>query len=243
MSELGLVKRLEGEILGPESAFVVLRSQRRREWEPIVESAKNIVIKDAESKEFAVQHGKLLQASVKVLTELYTSTKQQIDAIKKPILEAEKADLGAINSVKEALGVKVQAYSREQERLHQEAVRKAQEEARKADEERKLAEAIAAEAAGEKEEAEHILNEKTMEMPVIIQKAPAKSSGEVAKTTYSALVVDLGALVKAVAAGTVPLLAVKADESWLDKQATAFRDGLNYPGVEVKESTKTHFRT
>jgi galactokinase len=244
MTELAVVKRLEIEILGPESPFVVARSERRKEWLPIVESAKTLEITDAESKETAVGYGRLLQASQKELEKLFTDTKQLVDALKKPVLEAEKADLGAIKTAKDALGAIVQKYNAEQDRLHREALRKAQEEARKAAEEQRLAEAIAAEAAGEKEEAEQILNERPMmAAPVIVQKSNAKLAGEVGKTTYSIRVTSLEKLVKAVAAGTVPLFAIKADESWIGKQANAYREGLSYPGVEVDSSTKTHFRS
>lgn len=244
MSELAVVKRLEVEILGPESPFVVARSERRKEWEPVALAAKVLVITDAESKETAVGYGRLLQASEKELATLFTTTKQLIDQIKKPVLEAEKADLGQIKAAKDALGAIVQKYNVEQERLHREAVRKAQEEARKAAEEQRLAEAIHAEAIGEKDEAEAILNEKPMmAAPVIVQKSNVKVAGEVAKQTYSAQVTDFAALVRAVAAGVVPIQALKADEPWLNSQARAFKDGLAYPGVKVIAKDTLHFRS
>jgi hypothetical protein len=244
MSEqMGLVKRLEGEILGPESAFAVERTKKRNEWGPIVESAKMLTIVDAESKERAVGHGRLLQASAKAVQEMYTGVKQSIDSIKKPVLEAEKQDIGAITVAKDTLAQKVLVWNREQERIHAEAVRKAQEEARKAAEEQKLADAIAAEQAGEKEEAEQILNEPTMAMPVIVQKVAAKVQGEVTKTTYTAEVTNLMELVKAVARGVVPIQALCADVPFLNSQARSFSTGLNYPGVKVNQSTSTHFRS
>lgn len=244
MSEgISLAKRLEGEILGPESAFAVARTAKRKEWQPIVESAKGIQITDAESKELAVQHGRLLQASVKSVGELYTSTKQSIDSVKKPVLEAEKQDLGEINSAKDALGAKLLTWNTEQAKIHAEQLRKAQEQARKDEEERKLAEAIAAEQAGEKEEAEQILNEETMPMPVIVQSPQVKVAGEVGKTTYAAEVTNLMELIKGVASGKVPIQAVKADEPWLNGQARAFREGLAYPGVTVRVKQAVHFRS
>lgn len=242
MSESSLATRLSGEILGPESAFVVARTAKRKEWEPIVEAAKTATVTDVASKETAVGYGRLLQASTKELEELYKATKQSIDAIKKPVLDAEKQDLAAINAAKDALSSKIQVFNREQDRIHQEALRKAQEEARKAEEERKLAEAIALEALGEKEEAEQVLNEDTMPIPVIVQKPVAKVSGEVAKETYTAEVTNLKELVKAVAEGKAPLLAVKADEVWLNGQARSYREGLAIPGVVAKKKSGLHFR-
>lgn len=244
MSELAVVKRLEVEILGPESPFVVERSARRMEWEPIVLAAKTLEITDAESKETAVGYGRLLQASQKELEKLFTGTKQLIDNVKKPVLAAEKEDLGAILSAKNTLGVIVQKYNVEQERLHREAIRVAQETARKAEEEQRLAEAIAAAAAGEVEESEQILNEKPMmAAPVIVQKSNEKITGEVAKTLYSGKVVDLAKLVRAVADGLVPIQTLLPNEPWINKQANLLREGLAYPGIEVISSTKTHFRS
>lgn len=243
MSETGLVKSLEGQILGPESSFAVARTERRKEWQPVAMTAMTAVVTDAASKELAVGYGRLLQASEKELAKLYTDTKRMIDDVKKPILDAEKADMGQIKEAKDALSVILLKYNKEQERIHQEAVRKAQEEARKAAEEQKLAEAIAAEAAGEKEEAEAIINEPTLAPASIVQKPVSKVAGEVGKKTYQAKVDDLMKLVKAVAAGTVPILAIKADEPWLNGQARAFREGLNYPGVSVTTKEGVHFRS
>lgn len=243
MSELSVVKRLEVEILGPESQFVVARTERRKDWQPIVEATKTHKITDAASKEVAVGYGRLLQASEKELSKLFTDTKQAIDQVKKPILQAEKEDIGAIKAAKDVLGSIVQAYNKEQDRSHQIAIREAQEVARKAAEEQRLAEAIHAAAMGDKEESEAILNETPALPPaVIVQKSNAKITGEVQKTLYRGEVTNLILLVKAVAAGTVPVQALLANESWIDKQATAYNYGLNYPGVEVRENTKTHFR-
>ncbi len=242
-TELTVIQRLSGEILGPESPFVIARTEKRKEWAPIVESAKTITVTDAASKELAVGHGRLLQASIKGLTELYTSTKQAIDQVKKPVLEAERTDLATINAAKESLGSKVLAYDREQAKILAEAQRVAQEAARQAAIEQQLADAIAAASAGEKEEAEQILNEPVMAAPAIVQAAPAKVAGQVTKTNYSAVVTDLRKLVMAISRGEVPLQAVCADQTFLNQQARSFRLGLSYPGVEVKESTSAHFRS
>lgn len=62
--------------------------------------------------------------------------------------------------------------------------------------------------------------------------APAKVVGISGRTTYSAEVTDLMALVKAVAAGAAPLEALQADAKFLGAQARAFKKtGQLYPGV------------
>lgn len=62
--------------------------------------------------------------------------------------------------------------------------------------------------------------------------APAKVTGIAGRVTYSAEVVDLMALIQAVAAGKAPIQAIAADEKFLGAQARAFKSpGDLYPGV------------
>lgn len=243
MSEIILVDRPEIELLGPSGSLAIARAKNREDWLQIVEVTKTLKITDAASKETAVGYGRLLQTSEKELSKLYTEAKQAIDLIKKPILAMEKEDLGTIKVTKDTLGVLVQTYNRDQEKIHQEALRTAREEALKAAEEQKIAEAIYLESVGEIKEAEQVLNERILAPAVIVQKTVAKVTGEVGKHTYSAQVSSLIELVKAVAAGVVPVQAIKADEPWLNSQARAFRTGLNYPGVVVVEKESLHFRS
>lgn len=63
--------------------------------------------------------------------------------------------------------------------------------------------------------------------------APAPVVGISSRTTYSATVTDLMALVQAIAAGRAPLEAIQANTVFLGQQARAFkRAGLLYPGVD-----------
>jgi hypothetical protein len=50
---------------------------------------------------------------------------------------------------------------------------------------------------------------------------------------WRAEVVDLGALVQAVAAGTVPLSALQANQSFLDQEAARDHEALAVPGVRA----------
>jgi hypothetical protein len=65
---------------------------------------------------------------------------------------------------------------------------------------------------------------------------PNPAAGTYIRETWSADVVDLFALVQAVAAETVPLEALKADMVFLNQQARSLKGRLKYPGVNaVKE--------
>ena len=66
--------------------------------------------------------------------------------------------------------------------------------------------------------------------PTIV--APAKVAGISSRTTYTAEVTDLMALVQAVATGKAPIQALSADMSFLKAQARAFKtSGQLFPGV------------
>ncbi len=136
----------------------------------------------------------------------------------------------------------------EQERLRAEAEEK---ERKRQAQEQALADAIAAEQAGNAGAAEKILTVAAEEAaapapvyvaPVVIASSVPRISGMSLRETWSATVTDLMALVKAVAAGTVPLEAVAADMVFLRRQATALKGNLRYPGVQSVSSSSMAVR-
>lgn len=111
----------------------------------------------------------------------------------------------------------------EEERLRKEALRKAEEE--------RLAQAEALENAGEAELADKVLEEPVQAAPLPKMPPPLAKGG--VRTYYSARVVDLMVLVKAVAAGQVPMAAIQANQPYLNNRATHDKEFFNIPGVEV----------
>ena len=77
----------------------------------------------------------------------------------------------------------------------------------------------------------------TVAPPPAVSQEPPKIAGISTRTTYSAEVTDLMALVKAVAAGAVPLVVLQADMKVLNAQAKALKEHLVYPGVKVVSSS------
>lgn len=81
--------------------------------------------------------------------------------------------------------------------------------------------------------AESVQLAQVLSLPEAALSAP-KVEGVSGRTTYTAEVTDLMALVRAVAAGQAPLECVRADEKFLGAQARAFkRTGVLYPGVQA----------
>jgi hypothetical protein len=66
---------------------------------------------------------------------------------------------------------------------------------------------------------------------------PAKAPGVSTRESWSAKVVDVVALIQAVAAGTVPAEALSVDMTFLNRMARALKGSLNYPGVEAVKET------
>ncbi len=92
-------------------------------------------------------------------------------------------------------------------------------------------------------EATEKLNAPVFVPPVILDRKPIQIPGIVIRTTHEAEVFDLMALVKAVAAGRVPLDAILPNMAYLNGMARDRRSLLGYPGVRVKpKATPVHKR-
>lgn len=232
------------EVLGPSGTYEKRRIALRNEYGQVVLAAKKLeTIESTEQAEEATQYGRLLQTATKETEAFFKKVKSQIDDIKKPVLAAEKEDVGPYNTEKSRLGTLLTGYQAEQRRIREEEERKAREEAQKQAEEEALQRALELAAAGEGEAADAVLEEEVVAAPVIIQAVAPKPTGSVGRKNYSAEVFDLKALVAAVAAGTVPLMAIVANESFIGNQARAMKEAFSMPGVKLKVTESTSFRS
>lgn len=128
----------------------------------------------------------------------------------------------------------VLSYQLAEEQKRREAEARAQEEARK---EREKLEAQAAKAAAkgkEEKAAALVAAASAVTVPVIPTTTP-RVAGISTRVTYKAVVVDKMELVKAVAAGTVPLNALDANMAFLNNQARVMKETLSYPGVKSEQ--------
>jgi hypothetical protein len=232
------------EILAPEGTYEKRRIALRGEYAAIVVASKKLtVIETAEQAEEATQYGRTFQNGLKEMEAFFKTIKQQIDDIKKPVLQAEKDDTGPLNQEKLRLGGLLTAYQAAERRKREEEERLARIAAEKQAEEEAIQRAIELAAAGEEDAAEAVLEETIIAAPVVIAASAPKPVGSVARESFKAEVTNLMELVKAVAAGTVPLMAVVANEQFLNNQARTFKESLSYPGVKVKKSESTSFRS
>ena len=240
-----IVLTIPPTLLGPESPYEQRRLTLKADADRILVEARKVTAVDSpESLEQANNFGRLLQAETKEVELFYKPLKQQVDAFKAPLLAHEKEFAVPVEAEKKRLGGLITAYNQEQERKRQEAERIAHEEADRVAREDALARAVELEAVGDKEGAEQILNEPIQAAPVVIQaEAPVKLAGQVSKMNYSAEVISLMDLVKAVAAGKAKINCVMANESYLNSTARNDKEAFDISGVKLVRTAGTHFRS
>ena len=158
--------------------------------------------------------------------------KKSLAAHRENLLQHKKLEEPLL-SIEKAIKVKMIVWHEKQEaiRLKQQAILDAQ--ARKREEEEILAEAIQAEEDGDHGSVDQILSEPVIPDEVILPTRVARISGQSFSTNYKAEVVDLKELLKAVIAGKVSIMAIKANDVFLNQQAKSLKATFSIPGVKL----------
>jgi hypothetical protein len=150
--------------------------------------------------------------------------------------------IGPYEESRVVLDKKSQAWERaERQRREAEAARIRAENQRKLDDE-KLALAAKLDEEGDSKTAERILDTPTEAPPVAAEKIQSGAPGRVVQQNWKAEVVDLMALVQAVAAGTMPLIYLEANMTALNQAAKAMKGACNIPGVKAYDAGKILYR-
>jgi hypothetical protein len=166
------------------------------------------------------------------------------DPVHGPIVEAwqkscarRKKVLDAIKYIKEITGSRAAAWMEAEKEKARETKRIAEEAAIKAAEDAQLKAAEDLQAAGLTNAATAILGAPVV-IPKVAIEAPAKADGVYYTDRYSAEVVDLMALVKAVAEGKAPLSAVCANDTYIGQWARMSKGTESLPGVKVLKEAR-----
>ena len=198
----------------------------------IPDAAKKLAITD----DVSLSIGNQLLLSIKDIRKQISDT---FDPLAKKAHDAHKAIIGQKKKVEaplvEAEGIIKPAISRymaEAERKRREEEERIRKEMEKRAEEEALAAAIEAEDAGDLAEAEAILSAPVF-VPHVSAPPPPKLEGISIRNIIKFEVTDLRALVKAVAAGQVPIEAIKPNDVVIGAQARSLRLSLHWPGVRV----------
>ncbi len=196
---------------------------------------------------------KQIKTKQKFVKELFADAKEQAHKAHKAITAAAKTLLDPLVRAEQVCSQKVSIFLEserkrrlaEQARLQKEAEEKARveaEERQKKEEDDRIAAAQMLESQGFKEEAEAIIQAQVAPVyvaPVAINpiQEVEKVQGVHTRTTYKAQVENLMLLVQEVAAGRQPIELLLANESVLNKMASALKNQLRIPGVRVVENS------
>lgn len=206
-----------------------------REIGPELAIAGEIVVKDAATYKMAGETWKSLTALEKKIKAYWEDDVSSALKLHRSLVAKRDAMLVPVGERKNALRLDMKSFEDEQERLRQIEQAKAEAEARKAAEEAALAQAVAFEANGHKAAAEAVMATPVVTPAVYVPKTTPAGFGAATRRTWSAEVTDLMALVKAVAAGAVPIQALEANTVFLNGQARMLKSALAYPGVKAVE--------
>ncbi len=190
----------------------------QKEIAPVVSDSRSLVVSDAASYEIAGETVKRLTAIEKKIKAFWAPEKEMASKLHKSIVAKEKDMLSVVVDEKSAKIASMHAWAEEQEQARREAA--------------ELAATERAAAAAESASSGTAV--------CVVSAAPTTPAvptgyGQFVRKTWSAEVTDLSALVKAVAAGLVPVQAIKADEVFLNSQARLHKSSLEFPGVVAVE--------
>lgn len=218
---------METQIITPEIEY------RTETALTILDAAKAVIIARVEDYQFAQGLMTDIKVRIKDLEEVRMSQTRPLDESKKRIMDFFRAPLQKLSDAKEHLNQIMVRWAEEQEARRREAEKHLQEEARKRAEEEALRQALEAEQAGDKVEAEAILQEPVYVPPVKVASNIPKSKESHIRESWSAQVVDLMALVKGISSGKVAIQAIEANMSFLNTQARHYRETMSnaFPGV------------
>jgi hypothetical protein len=206
-----------------------------REILPELSVAAEIVVRDSESYMMAGETWKSLTALEKKIKAYWDEDVSSALKLHRSLVAKRDAMLIPVGEQKNSLRLGMKTFEDEQERIRRAEQARLEEEARKAAEEAALAQAVALEQNGHKAAAEAVIAAPVVAPAVYVPKATPTGFGNATRRTWGAEVTDLMALVKAVAAGTVPIQAIEANTVFLGQQARALKSALHYPGVRAVE--------
>ena len=204
--------------------------------------AEGFEITSQESYNLANAFGRRIKQSMKTIDDYCDPVIEAAHKAHKAACDQKKALYAPFEAAKKIIDSKQIAWYRAEQARAAEERRKAEEEARKKAEEEALARAQELQDMGMNEAAEEAISQ-----PVVIEKVtvaePVRAGGESFRETWKAEVVDLMALVKAVAAGTQPLAYLEANMPVLNKAASMFKGSVQIPGVKIVSDTIIARRT
>lgn len=208
-----------------------------QELSPVVAAAKAFQVVDQESHALALERIKTLRNGERSISEYFEPSRKAADQAKREILAARDGLIAPLADARCIYDRTAAVYEAEEKRKAEQMERELQEKARKQEEERKLLEAIDAEESGDKATAEAILQEPVTIPAVRVVPSVAQVQGVSTRTSWSAEVHDLHALVRYVAAHPEWIHLLEPAMPNLNRLATSQHEAMTIPGVRAISQT------
>lgn len=204
----------------------------------VIDMAKSLVIGNVEEYQIGQSLMADIKSRIKTLEEIRMGQTRPLDESKKKIMDFFRVPIQKLEDAKAHLNNIMVNWVQEQETKRKEEERKLQEAAHKRAEEEVLQQAIEAEAAGDKQEAEQIISEPVYVPPIRVVSEIPKSKESHIRETWSCEILDFMALVKGIAEGKVDIQAIEPNHlaknhPFLNTMASRYNLKLNIPGVKA----------
>lgn len=213
-----------------------------RETQEFLDSLKGKQVETQEEYNEALEICKDIKRRRRVAEEFFKPSKDNAFNTHREICKMEKTAIEPLDNSERVFKNLMTKFIQEQNRIRAEAERKAQQEAQRVAEEERLREAEHVEKHLGREAADALLDDPVV-APVISIEPVTKGAGVSMPKTYSAKVTDFRKFLEGILAGKIPINAVVADTKFLNNQARALKENLNYPGVELVIETNLTIRT
>jgi hypothetical protein len=215
-------------------AELAVRSKTEERALAMVRQANEIAVTDQASHDYAGELYVQLGDVAKEIDSIFDPSIEAAHASHKAALAAKAKLAGPVAEARRIVKPKVTAWEEDQKRIAAEKQRQAEEAARKIEEESSLALAAEAETKGATPETvNEILETPVVTIAPVVQPAFAKVNGFTSRECWSAEVVDLKALCRAVADGKQPIGLIQANQVALNNMAKALKGLMQVPGVRA----------
>ena len=235
--------------MSPSEARIIDISPEAQEAQSVAlalpDNARSIKVIDYATKEAANAFFLDCRKARKVIDAFYDPKIEEWKAAKK-LADENRAKMVAEKTAAEApiieaegiVNREIMRFDAEDRKRREEEQRIAEAKARKEAEEAALRAAAEAEAAGEQEEAAAIIQEAIV-APVFVPAPPPspKLAGTTEYTTWKCEVMDLKALVLAIASGKAPLTYVEANMTAIGATVRAQKTSFSCPGIKAWPET------
>lgn len=216
-----------------------------REVTNVERKAEEFIVETESDYKLASEFGSAIKQKTAQVKAFFKPMKDSAYQAHKAICDREKATLKPLENAEKILKASCNAFIREQERKRREA-EEATRKALEAERERKLAEAAAAEAAGNAEKAEEAFNEAVImdnaKNVATVAASPVKADGSYTKKDWRITGIDFSKITHNMLIAFAKDICAKEFEAYLLKGIRASKGTVKIPGVTYEEISNTVFR-